>query len=354
MRKHICSFFAIIMLMVISCSPDNGPDTPVPPVDVPGQEEKPDNTPIIAQTDSLRFKTTVKVDYKIKGKVAKLISVLPVPVTNEYQTVKNLECDSGEIKTIAGTENKYSVFVKESPSGNEVHSEKFEVTLFSVKTDFSRMTTIHDYNTESEEYNLYRGKRGNIVDPANEKIKSIGDKIWGQSKDILDYARRCYEHVAREYKYLNPNTGLHPLEKILKAGGGDCGNLSTIFISLLRYKDIPSRHIITVRPDGTFHVWADFYMEGYGWIPVDVTLKNEHPSGDYFGYYEGDGIVVCKDVLHELEVDDVNSYTVTLLQTFFYWYWRSESSATVTPEYNVSGVRIRERSINLSPEEILP
>ena len=43
-------------------------------------------------------------------------------------------------------------------------------------------------------------------------------------------------------------------------------------------------------------MWAEFYLENYGWIPVDVTYKNLNPTGDFFGKYDGNGIVVTREV----------------------------------------------------------
>ena len=113
--------------------------------------------------------------------------------------------------------------------------------------------------------------------------------------DVLDYARRCYEYTAANYRYLNANTGLHTLSDNLKNGGGDCGNLSAIYLSLLRNKEIPARPVVCIRPDGSFHVWSEFYLEVYGWIPVDVTYKNSDMRGNYFGVYPGDCIVVSNE-----------------------------------------------------------
>ncbi|UQT32617.1 transglutaminase-like domain-containing protein [Parabacteroides distasonis] len=47
----------------------------------------------------------------------------------------------------------------------------------------------------------------------------------------------------------------------------------------MRAKKIPAKHIVTVRPDGSHHVWADFYLERYGWIPVDVNARLVDPRG---------------------------------------------------------------------------
>ena len=99
---------------------------------------------------------------------------------------------------------------------------------------------------------------------------------------------------------------------------GECGDFSTLVVNLLRYKNIPSRHNICLRldTDNSYHVWVDFYLEGYGWIPLDATYKHDYPSGDYFGRYAGDCIVVAQDMFY-----DVNGFNLEICQTFSYYYW---------------------------------
>ena len=270
--------------------------------------------------------------------ISKLIGILPVPVSNEYQTIRNLSVTDGTIYNITGTENRYvrSIIHDAPAKGNSYTlSETFDVYLRSFRTDFGQIKEIYPYDENNEAYKQFLGQRGEYVDPNNPDIMKIGDEIWHSSTDILDYARKCYEYVASHYKYLNPYTGIHPLKKILQDGGGDCGNLTSIYVSLLRYKNIPSKHIVTVRPDGSYHVWNDFYLEKYGWIPVDVTAKNSDPDGDYFGYCAGDGIVMSKDLYFPIEIDENNTMEVVILQSFYYWYWYSSGNGTVNGSHFV-------------------
>ena len=105
----------------------------------------------------------------------------------------------------------------------------------------------------------------------------------------------------------------------MNEGGGECGDFTTLVVNLLRYKGIPSRHNICLGLDGGYHVWADFYLEGYGWIPLDATYKNSNRSGDYFGKYHGDCVVVAQDL--DYKIDGISE--LWFLQSFCYWYWCS-------------------------------
>ncbi|VVB72439.1 Transglutaminase-like superfamily protein [uncultured archaeon] len=58
-------------------------------------------------------------------------------------------------------------------------------------------------------------------------------------------------------------------------GFGDCGTQSDYFAALCRSLGIPARatgglYIIPGMKGS--HFWNEFYLEGYGWVPADVTF----------------------------------------------------------------------------------
>ena len=69
--------------------------------------------------------------------------------------------------------------------------------------------------------------------------------------------------------------GIPESQYVLETGIGDCGSQSMYFAALCRALGIPARatggYQTIAGPAGT-HFWAEFYLEGYGWIPADVTV----------------------------------------------------------------------------------
>lgn len=276
--------------------------------------------------------------------LSKVSIVLPVPQNNNYQDVTNFKCSAGELLPIEGSGNQYlrelKTFGLLSKGDSYSLTENFDITLYPMFIDMDQFKTIHPYDTQSELYKKYTLDKGEYIDTHNPRIVEVSNMLWNESKgNIIDYARLCYEHVGANYRYLNPNTGIHKIADILSTGGGDCGNLSSIFVNLLRAKQIPARQIVTVRPNGTFHVWADFYLERYGWIPVDVDMKLEYPEGNYFGYCKGDGVVMSSDICHDVEIEPGRNFNATILQNFLYWYWAS-SGTKMAATHKVKGRQV--------------
>jgi len=65
--------------------------------------------------------------------------------------------------------------------------------------------------------------------------------------------------------------------KLLEDPGGKCADIHSVFVALARAAGVPSREVFGIRlgkkaeEDVTTwqHCWAEFYLPGYGWVPVD-------------------------------------------------------------------------------------
>ena len=288
--------------------------------------------------------------------LTRLTVIMPLAQTCQYQTVANVSVNTGTVLEVPRTEpaDRYVRWSITSglpgPGQQKEFSCEFDVMLLPYNFDFSGLSAVNPYDSASNLFQWYTAVSGSYVDPQNAVIRRVGDSLWVRSSDIVDYARRCYDYVAWAYGYLNPNTGLHTLADILSAGGGDCGNLSSIWVSLLRYRKIPARHVVTVRPNATFHVWSEFYLEGYGWIPVDVTAEQSNPAGDYFGRYDGNGIVMNHGVYLELALGNGSTYYAPLLQTYGWWYWGSGSG--IQSGYSITSSVIPDMAVQVAEGDV--
>lgn len=268
----------------------------------------------------------------------RLSILIPIPQSNAYQTVHNVDYDGATVCHTEGEADTYARFQFNNVAEDSVVvGVRTVVTHHVINTDFSQIDPNVPYNTSSFEYQLYTGATPDgYVDPHNSTIVHIADSIWNIADDPVNYALHCYDYVAYNYDYLNPYTGIHPLNQILSDGGGDCGNLSSIFISLLRCKGIPARHVVAFFSDGGCHVWAEFKTGGSEWIPVDVTYHRSDPYGNYFGRYNYNAIVVGFDVGHTYSRwNNFDTYTADILQAYHWWWWGY--GGETTSQWSVSG-----------------
>ncbi len=269
------------------------------------------------------------------GTITNYSLILPTPHSCNYQDIEDFTKNTGDVKEVKNSDNQYLLIHSNFSGDSQSLSETYNATLYPMYIDMSQFSTLYPYDKDSEIYKRFTINKTPYIDTNNLKIQEISNQLWEQAKkNIIDYARLSYEYVAKNFDYKNANTGIHTIDDILNSKGGDCGNFSSVFVCLMRAKEIPAKHIVTVRPNGTFHVWADFYLEKYGWIPVDVTMKHDYPSGEYFGYCAGDGIIMSNDICHDVYYTPTDIYNATLLQTYLWWYWGNKEPIC---SYNTKG-----------------
>jgi len=113
----------------------------------------------------------------------------------------------------------------------------------------------------------------------DKKIKALSKEIIKGKKGILQKARAVYDWTVENTRR-DPNVpgcGVGKVEATLAARSGKCADISSVFVALARAAGVPAREVFGLRlgrpgetdiTDG-HHCWAEFYLPGTGWVPVD-------------------------------------------------------------------------------------
>ncbi|WP_224983283.1 transglutaminase-like domain-containing protein [Geomonas agri] len=116
--------------------------------------------------------------------------------------------------------------------------------------------------------------------PSNEKkVKALAHRITAGKKGILKKSRAIYDWVVDNTKRdpKVPGCGVGNVQATLAARSGKCADISTLYVALARAAGVPAREVFGLRlgrPGQTdisngHHCWAEFYLPGTGWVPVD-------------------------------------------------------------------------------------
>ncbi len=182
----------------------------------------------------------------------------------------------------------------------EQKAEKNKPTRFEMKFSYEVgaqifhkgdiLRNLKPYNTQSEEYKKYTSQELPHM-LVNDRMKKLALSIVGSETNPVIQASKIYDWISANYPWagaLDYSTIPCMPEYVLAIDHGDCGQVSLLYISLLRSLGIPARWESgwEFKADWTgYHDWAEIYFEGTGWVPADVshgrTTHNE-PFQDFY------------------------------------------------------------------------
>jgi hypothetical protein len=185
--------------------------------------------------------------------------------------------------------NRYACWRRDEILRGEVFSVSLEYYVSAFGVNFCiNSSIVKPYNTSSILYQKHTQPE-ELIQSKDAEIVSKATEIVGKEKNPHLIANEIYQFVINRLTYEEQEKERGALWA-LRNKKGDCSEFSYLFVALCRAAGIPSRiqtgfafHKNTETfSDG--HMWAEYYLENYGWIPVDATwhlfdeIDNHHFS----------------------------------------------------------------------------
>ena len=212
---------------------------------------------------------------------------MPLPVETDSQTnitVEGLTCPeyiaNGPVTT-GGIGYVYYEIPAGEIEGDLVIKADIGFTAYEQVFDVDPERVL-PYDKSVPEYVLYTRSERNIE--ITDEIRNKAKEIAGDETNPCLQAQKIYNYIITTYAYSHvPHVHLDVVvpktaesTHMFKTGHGDCGTQSMLFSALCRSLGIPARasggyQMLLAEKPGT-HFWAEYYIEGYGWIPCDTTV----------------------------------------------------------------------------------
>jgi transglutaminase-like putative cysteine protease len=219
---------------------------------------------------------------------------IPAAQSDAYQEVKIISAH-GDLPLKKTVESKYGnqIYYAESNSAQpELHFDvKYDVLRherLALGQTAPHLTTVSLSSTEKQQY-----LQPDALVPVTGLPADLAAKVTQGKTDPLDQARAIYDYVFTTLRYDKTGTGWGHGDVLYAcdAKKGNCTDFHSLFIAMARSQGIPARFEIgfPLPPDKHaaeivgYHCWSDFWIDGKGWIPVDISEAWKHPEKrDYF------------------------------------------------------------------------
>jgi transglutaminase-like putative cysteine protease len=227
---------------------------------------------------------------------------IPLPSSDQYQTISQMQL-SGPIKVQVHKEPKYGDRYAYFDVDSARVKAAFEIRLAFHVVRYERRSALISTADSSRPFPKPLPKpfpkevlpflQAGGPAPVDETIASLSRQQTQGISDPLQKARRIYDVVtsAINREPVGSGTGLANALWTAVSHRDDCTDFNSLLIDMARAAGIPARLAVGFSlPNGQkqgtisgYHSWAEFYVNGFGWIPVDVWQASQDPSKrDYF------------------------------------------------------------------------
>ncbi|MDR0645299.1 MAG: IPT/TIG domain-containing protein [Treponema sp.] len=220
--------------------------------------------------DKRSYLVSYSVNIKVQDAFAPNTLYVWVPEPSRSASQPNIQLLSRNSDPIAENYRGTSLFqLKDVVSGANIGINlSYVVDVYSVETNI-RLRDVSQRNSMTD--TLIQETSLLPVD----KVQRLVETIVGRERNPYLKANKIYDWILDTIA-IQTEPLYNDVENVLEQKKADSYSASLLFCTLLRGAGIPSLPIAGVLVDRfretILHYWAEFWIEGFGWVPVDVSL----------------------------------------------------------------------------------
>ncbi|WP_407428849.1 transglutaminase domain-containing protein [Treponema sp.] len=277
---------------------------------------------------TLRFPRPVQISWQ---PMVELTEYSPQPIIMDY---KNTIIHQLELQKSSSQAKKFKF------------SHTFVILTYNIQTQINE-NLIKPYSQSQKERVLHKNAvcQNALIQCENEKVINLAKQIVGKEVNPYKQAKLIYDYLLQNYKILNSlrKADENPLD-LIKDKKGDAYDFAIFYTTLLRSIKIPAAPMAGILVDSEMkaksHWWVEFYIEDFGWIPVDIALAMgleykpfrtvENLQDFYFGNLDSQHIAFSKDWNEIKQTISHNNKIVYRPKTYaFQSIWEESSEGNV-------------------------
>ncbi len=291
---------------------------------------------LTADIESLNSKTGTNITLRIPRPIeyarqpeVQLSECSPAPVIENF---RDTIIHQLELPKSGSQEKKYTF------------SSNFIITTYSVHTSVNEKL-VKPYTEKSRLLYKAATAEDSLIHPSDPVISAFAKKAVGKESNPYVQAKLIYDSMIENFALQSTlnSADRNPTTLITKRSG-DAYEFAIVYTASLRSLGIPAYPMGGILVDSnlktTNHWWCEFYIENFGWIPVDVSLGTgasyksfrhvDSPKDFYFGNLDGQHIAFSRGLNEIKQATGQNSKIVRRPKTYaLQTIWEESSEGNV-------------------------
>jgi len=303
------------------------------------------NDGLTTQSFTFVYRTTVNSNTSQEGMLEVWV---PLPITDPYQDVISYEINS-KLPYDLYLDSEYGNRILHfSRNGSIPESLDIEISMNIRRIEQDGWNQNVSTSTVNEAY-LQQYLLSDALVPIDGPIAKEADQVvrtYGAATDI-NKAEALYNHLVNTMKYDKTGLGWGNGDALYacEARSGNCTDIHSLFIGMARSQGIPSRFVMGFPvPDDYgkqeipgYHCWAEFYVEGHGWVPVDISEAIKRPEKQEYFFGRVDANRVAFTIGRDIRI--ATSLASETLNYFIYPHVLVNNKPFSQVKYNFTAVR---------------
>jgi transglutaminase-like putative cysteine protease len=201
---------------------------------------------------------------------------IPLPSSGDGQTIDQVTIDSPytwtrQSERLFGDDYAFATIPLPPPGALSVR-----VHFSGTRRELTQAAPGETTSSRSELSRLLKADRLVTLSP---RVRKLAAEVTAGKTTPSEQARAIYDHLLATMTYdkTTPGWGRGDTERACDVRKGNCTDFHSLFLSLARAKGIPARFVIGFPMPASggkvagYHCWAEFWVRGKGWIPVDAS-----------------------------------------------------------------------------------
>lgn len=250
--------------------------------------------------------------HKSKNNIVAIYIGLPTPdPAHDNVVIEDISSEKANPENMIFSSKRDSLLVEYfdvHPGFKDEITITFSLDLYRRKANLS-FSKERPYDRQSPEYVKYI--KSVNAEPNQKLQKHLKQIRVDPKKSAITNARKIYHYLGKQLRYGHYASDETVPDDLLDGGKGHCGVYAAFFVAMCRESGIPARRcagfLLGTDPSDveqttvSAHNWAEFYVEGIGWIPVDPIIgdKSDGRKRYYFGNLDNAHLCISKGGHHD-------------------------------------------------------
>ena len=214
---------------------------------------------------------------------------VPVPAVSRSQQLHFIQVEgSWPWKTVTEPVDGNSYMLFDLSANSAGDDSQRQVSIVFGLTRFASRPLEYDSDPEklsARQTRLYLSPTQLV--PVDGPIAAEARRVAGTAEKQIDKAKMIFKNIVNTFRYDKRGSGWGrgDAQYAYDVRKGDSTDFTSLLIAELRSLEIPARFIMGfIFPENSsgkiddYHCWAEFYIEGKGWLPADAAQASTNPS----------------------------------------------------------------------------